>query len=289
MLPPEIVALGAVTGLTYGLLAVGLVLVYRSSRFINFAHGEIGVFAAALLALVVTRAGVPYWLAFPLALVVGAGVGATTEVVVVRRLAKAPKLLSMIATLVLAQFLLVFALVVNSTGLSGAVYPKPAGFPGEFVWGAVFVTKSHIAMAVLTPIVVAALLVFFRRSRFGMAIRAAAANPDAAALAGHVARDDGDGDLGAGRCALGLHRGARHPDAWPLARLRPRPEPAVAGPRRGRDRTDARPRQGVRGRGGDRGHRAGGLLQHRLGRARVDGAVRADPRRAAAAGHRGRP
>jgi branched-subunit amino acid ABC-type transport system permease component len=183
-LPIEIAALGAITGLTYGLLAVGLVLVYRSSRFINFAHGEIGVFAAASFALVVDRFGVPYWVAFPLAVIVGAGVGAGTETVLVSRLAKAPRLLSMIATLVLAQFLLVFALVVNGTGLSGTVFPKPAGVPGDVVWGAVFVSKAHVAMLVLTPLVVGGLLVFFRRSRFGMAIRAAAANPDAAALAG---------------------------------------------------------------------------------------------------------
>ncbi|MFD0593254.1 hypothetical protein ACFQZ4_12430 [Catellatospora coxensis] len=59
------IVLGLFTGLTYGLLAVGLVLVYRSSRFLNFAHGSVGVFGAAVLSQLVTGAGVPYWLAFP--------------------------------------------------------------------------------------------------------------------------------------------------------------------------------------------------------------------------------
>src|SRR5580704_7376949 len=44
-----VIVLGLVTGMVYGILAVGLVLVYRSSRIINFAHGEIGAFGAALL------------------------------------------------------------------------------------------------------------------------------------------------------------------------------------------------------------------------------------------------
>ena len=48
-----VLVLGAITGMTYGILAVGLVLVYRSNRIINFAHGEIGAFAAAVLGLAV--------------------------------------------------------------------------------------------------------------------------------------------------------------------------------------------------------------------------------------------
>lgn len=183
-MPIEIVAQGAMTGLVYGLLAIGLVLVYRSSKFINFAHGEIGLFAAAIFALLVTEAGLNYWLALPLCLAIGASLGAGTEAVLVRRLAKAPKLLSMIATLVLAQFLLVFALVANGTGLSGQTFPQPPGLPGDFVWGAIKFFRVYSGMLILTPIVLIGLVTFFRRSRFGMAIRAAAANPDAAALAG---------------------------------------------------------------------------------------------------------
>ena len=46
------VVLGAINGIVYGLLAIGLVLAYRSSRVINFAHGEVGAFAAAVMAIV---------------------------------------------------------------------------------------------------------------------------------------------------------------------------------------------------------------------------------------------
>src|SRR5439155_20359452 len=50
-----VIVLGAITGMVYGILAVGLVLVYRSSRIINFAHGQIGAFGAALLGVAVVK------------------------------------------------------------------------------------------------------------------------------------------------------------------------------------------------------------------------------------------
>src|SRR5437588_4804457 len=89
-----VLVLGLITGMTYGILAVGLVLVYRSNRIINFAHGEIGSFAAALLGVSVVRWHIPYWVAFPIALAVGGGVGGLSEVAVVRRLRNAPALMS---------------------------------------------------------------------------------------------------------------------------------------------------------------------------------------------------
>src|SRR6266516_3984198 len=106
-----VLVLGLITGMTYGILAVGLVLVYRSNRIINFAHGEIGAFAAALLGLSVTRWNVPYWVAFALAL------------------------MSIVATLGLAQFLLFFSLVVNNQASAGRLFPQPAFLP-EFNVGA---------------------------------------------------------------------------------------------------------------------------------------------------------
>jgi hypothetical protein len=81
--PLPVIVLGTIIGLTYGLLAVGLVLVYRSNRIINFAHGETGAFAAAVFGLVTTKWHVNYYVFLPLALLVGAGAGALAEVGVV--------------------------------------------------------------------------------------------------------------------------------------------------------------------------------------------------------------
>jgi ABC-type branched-subunit amino acid transport system ATPase component/ABC-type branched-subunit amino acid transport system permease subunit len=178
-----LLTLGAITGMTYGILAVGLVLVYRSNRVINFAHGEIGAFGAALCGVAVVRWGVPFWLALAGALAVSAGVGAGTEVVVVRRLRHAPRLMSLVATLGVAQFLLAFSAVVNSQARSGSSFPQPPGMP-EFKIGVLLVTRAYSAMLFLTPLVVIGLVVFLRRSRFGLGLQAAAANSDRARMAG---------------------------------------------------------------------------------------------------------
>ncbi len=178
-----VVLLGTITGITYGLLAVGLVLVFRSNRLINFAHGEIGALAAATLGIVVTKWHVPYWVALPGALALAGLVGATAEVAVVRRLRNVPNLMSIVATLGVAQFLLVFSFVVNAQAGAARLFPQPSGFP-EFDVGPLRVTRAYSAMLVLSPILVVALTIFLRKSRYGIAIRGAADNADAARMAG---------------------------------------------------------------------------------------------------------
>ena len=179
----DVVVLGVVTGMVYGILATGLVLVYRSSRIINFAHGEIGAFGAALLGVATTRWGVPYWLAFLLALGAAGAIGATSEVVVVRRLKSAPLVVTVIATLGLGQVISILSQIVDNGVQSGITYPQPAGLP-KFSVGALLMTPAYTAMLILSPLIVVALAVFMRRGRLGIALRASAANPDAARMTG---------------------------------------------------------------------------------------------------------
>ena len=178
-----ILLLGVFTGLSYGLLAVGLVLVYRSSRFINFAHSAIGLFAAALFAQATNIYGIPYWIAFPGGIAAGALIAGFTEKSIVRRLVGAPKVLSMVATLGLGQALIFFALSISGDSLQGTTFPKPPGFPEGDV-GALFVNQAYTATAILSPILLIGLVLFLQRSRYGVAIRGAASNPDAAATSG---------------------------------------------------------------------------------------------------------
>ena len=182
-----VLSLGVFTGLTYGLLAAGLVLIYRSSRFINFAHGAIGVFGAAVCSLAVRDFEVPYWFAFMLGIAVSAGIGALTEVGIVKPLATAPKVLPMVATLGLSSFLIFTALAINPNGLSGLNFPEPAGMPTGTI-GALRITPAFAAQAILSPILLVGLGVFLWRSRTGLAIRAAASNADAASTAGVPSR-----------------------------------------------------------------------------------------------------
>lgn len=174
--------LGTIFGLAYALLGVGLVLAFRSSGFINFAHGSIGLVAAAMMSVVVNDYGVPYWLGFLGALIVAALIAAGVEAFVVRKLAAAPKVLSMVATLGAAEALLLLALSFSKGGLGGGSFPQPPGFPQFDL--TVFVSPSATALLCLSPMVVGGLYLFLQRSRFGLAIRGAAANPDSATLAG---------------------------------------------------------------------------------------------------------
>lgn len=179
----EILTLGLVTGMAYGLLAVGLVLVYRSNKIVNFAHGEIGAFGAAVFGVGIVEWGVPYWVGLPFALAISGGIGALVEVGVVRRLRNAPKIMSLVATLGMATLLLALSGVVNAGADSGNNYPQPAGLP-TFQIGTFLVTQAYVGLLLLSPLVVLALVLFLRLSRYGLAIRAAAANAEAARMAG---------------------------------------------------------------------------------------------------------
>src|SRR2546425_7615702 len=88
----QTVVIGALTGLTYAVLAAGLVLVYRATKVINFAHGEIGALGAAILAKLVLDEHWNFYVAFVLMLLLGGVIGAVVELGVVRRLFRAPRL-----------------------------------------------------------------------------------------------------------------------------------------------------------------------------------------------------
>ena len=71
--------LGLLNGLTVGLLAVGLVLVYKSNRFLNMAHAQMGALSALLLAKFVLDWHWNFWLCFFLTVAIGTGVGLVVE------------------------------------------------------------------------------------------------------------------------------------------------------------------------------------------------------------------
>jgi ABC-type branched-subunit amino acid transport system ATPase component/ABC-type branched-subunit amino acid transport system permease subunit len=184
-----VLMLGAITGMVYGVSAVGLILVYRSSRIINFAHGQIGSFGAAFLALAAINWHFPYWLALLLALAVGGAVAGASEAVIARRLRDAPVVISVVATLGLSTVLFLLASIVNR-GFSGAgaSFPQPPGLPTFHVGahGGLLVTRAYSAMLFATPVLVLGLAWFLRKGRLGIAMRAAAANADAAKMAAIV-------------------------------------------------------------------------------------------------------
>src|SRR5437899_6410010 len=91
--------IGLVQGLIVSLIAMGIVLVYRSSRVINFAVGDLGVPAAAVLAVMVGKNHWPYWPGLIFAVLIGTLTGTVVEAAVIRRLAKAPRVIVVVATI----------------------------------------------------------------------------------------------------------------------------------------------------------------------------------------------
>src|SRR5207302_5174730 len=108
---PGTIVTGALTGLAYAVLAAGLVLVYRATGVINFAHGEIGAFGAAVLAKLALDEHWNFFLALALVLVIGGVLGGAIELGVVRRLFKAPRLVLLVATIGVSELVFVGELV----------------------------------------------------------------------------------------------------------------------------------------------------------------------------------
>ena len=177
----QTILIGAMTGLAYAVLAAGLVLVYRATKVVNFAHGEIGAFGAAVLALLVLEYDWSFFVALPVALVIGAAIGAAVELLVVRRLFRAPRLVLLVATIGVAQLLFVCQLLLPGVEKS-APYPSPLDRNLEI--GGVLLGSPHFMVLALVPATIAGLSVFLGRTPYGIAIRASAENPDRAELAG---------------------------------------------------------------------------------------------------------
>ena len=107
-IPSFVLVQGVVTGLGYGLLAMGLVLIYRTNRVLNFAQGQLGVVAAVFLVKCYYDFGFNYWFALVLAVGLAAAVGRARASSLLRRLADRPRVLVMVATIGLSQVLFVF-------------------------------------------------------------------------------------------------------------------------------------------------------------------------------------
>ena len=175
---------GAANGLVVGLLAMGVVLIYRSTRVINFAVGNMGVIASYLFALFVVNYGWPFWIALAVALAAGGLFAALVELAVIRRLFDASRVTLLVATVGIAQ--LAQLVVLQLPEVSGASrYPLFWNSKWSDVAGSgLTVRGSQLAMLIVAPVVAAVLAVVLNRSHFGRRVAGAADNPELSRLAG---------------------------------------------------------------------------------------------------------
>ena len=173
---------GVVSGMVFGLIAMGIVLVYRSTRVINFAVANLGLLGAGLFALLAAQYGVPFWLAAVAGLVVGTAYGAVVELAVIRRLFEAPRVIVFVATIGIAQLSLALLLALPDIDADGARFPVPIGSTREVA--GIRITGPALAIVLVVPLVAVALGWLLNRTAVGKAVKASADNPDLARLDG---------------------------------------------------------------------------------------------------------
>lgn len=172
---------GFVDGLSIGLLALGIVLIYRSSRVINFAVGALGALSAALLALLVVKYHWNYWPAVLVALVAGGAFAAACEVTVITRLFRAPRVIVLVATIGIAQLALAAQTALPHMDASIDT-PYPSAVLGTWHVLGLRVRGQELSVLVAVPVITLLLTWFLTRTDVGKAVRAAAANPERARL-----------------------------------------------------------------------------------------------------------
>jgi len=173
--------LGLVYGGIYGLLAVGIVLVYRGSRVLNFAQGEVGTVGLFVAYFLITEKGLPWWVGALGAVGTAVAIGLLFERFIVRPMVSATRLAVAVATVGLLLFLL--AVEFRFAGESPRSVRGPIAGDGTSIAGVVVSPTQMLSLAV-TLGVGFGLSVLLRRTDFGLGVLAAADDPTAVRLVG---------------------------------------------------------------------------------------------------------
>ena len=170
---------GLAQGAIFGSLALALVLIYRATEVINFAQGELAM-ATTYIAYQLTLWGLSYWLSFFLTLLIAFVLGAVVQVVFIR-----PIQHSVIAVVIVTvgMFILIDGLVTWKWGADLKFMKAPFGNTVYHAGGVAF-SRQDIGVLLVSILSVILLWVLFQFTKLGLAMRAAALRPAAAALVG---------------------------------------------------------------------------------------------------------
>jgi len=170
---------GLATGAIYALMALAVVMIYQAIGHLNFAQGEMAM-VSTFIAWQVIQWGQPYWVAFTAAIVLSFLGGVAIERVLFRPLHNAPALSSLVA------FIALFGILNSLAGFIWDFDIKtfPTPFGSKPLFGESLIGTHQAGMIGVTVAMLALLYLFFRGTRLGLAMRAAAANPESARLVG---------------------------------------------------------------------------------------------------------
>lgn len=172
---------GIASGSLFAILALAIVMIYRSTDVLNFGQGEMALFAAFISWTFLTR--MDFWLAFFLAILVAAALGAALERFILRPVADAPVLNSIVVTLGL--FIVFNGLSLWIWGSQPKGYGPYSLFKGDPTCVSdVCIGRLNIGILVVTLIIMVLLYLLFQHTRLGLALRATAQNRTASRLVG---------------------------------------------------------------------------------------------------------
>ena len=181
---------GLALGALYGIIGVGIILIYRTARLINFAAGAIGAVPAIVALLLDLQDHVNYLALLPIVLVGGPLCGVFAEVVFMRRFSRSPRLIATVVTIGLAQSFAILGFFIpvwmgQKATNQGSLVPTPwQNLVIHNGRGQPTLTANQIAAFVAVFVLTAALGAFLRYTRLGIALRASAENADRALLLG---------------------------------------------------------------------------------------------------------
>lgn len=170
---------GLATGGIYASVALALVMIYQATQHINFAQGEMAMFST-FIAWSLIQAGLPYWGAFFLTVVISFVLAAVVEFAVIRPMHRAPEL--SVVVVFIGLLVIFHSLAGWLFGYTIKQFPSP--FPANAWYGSALMSAHEVGAIVVALLMVAALFAFFRFTPLGLALRAAAQNAPSSRLVG---------------------------------------------------------------------------------------------------------
>jgi branched-chain amino acid transport system permease protein len=170
---------GLATGGVYASLALALVMIYQATHHINFAQGEMAM-TSTYLCWALIDAGLPYWVAFFITLVVSFALGVGIQRFVIQPVEKAPVL--SVVIVFIGVLVILNSLVGWVFGYTMKSFPSP--FPEHPLFGNSYLNSHELGVICVTFVVVGGLFAFLRFTPLGLAMRAAATNPVSSHLVG---------------------------------------------------------------------------------------------------------
>lgn len=176
---------GVVIGLLTALLAVGMALVYRANRVLNFAQADLGFVPAALSVGLIVFSGLPYLLGLFVGLAASVVLGAIVELAIIRRFSRSPRLVLTVATIGVTQLLAVFAILIPRLWDENAASQRiPPPLDWKLTIGSFILNANDLIAMIVAPLAMVVIGVFLTRTRVGTAVRAAAERSERASLLG---------------------------------------------------------------------------------------------------------